>query len=1489
GRADLYSLGVVFYECFTGQNPFRSEQLTETLNRQQSLIATPPSQMRREIPKYLDPILSKLLAKNPSDRFSHGASVIREINQLSGKNYEIETAETLLAYLPGEGQFIGRKQEIEQFKDLFQDFLKSSTQFPFKKILLLTGKNGIGKSRLLKEFRFYAQLNNAPVLMIKPDASLEIQGPHLLVVDDLNTEEYNKLQNFLVSYPDALFIIGALQEEVKIGPETESIELRPFNRQELNDYIIQMTGLTSPPDQLIQELLERTQGNPLFIYELLKTLIGKGLLFDSQGRWKASTYEDLGIDFSKIQIPTNLSDFLVGQFESRNSSEKKILQHLAILGRASVIEEISKLSQVECTPEIMAHLTQESILTRSDNAHYDFKNPLFRKAILSACSPEEQQRLHQKIAEAFQSQPHLEQEMLYHQAFSGNSKESVQALITLGEKALQESKTAEARDYLEKAYQHSSSLDVSTQMNVALKLGDALLKEGDLNEASKLFDQIRLRLKDVKNLKENLSWKIDVYEKLGVIYLKRHQPDQAKEIFSSALALLEEFDLGISKKLILENYMGRARIVEGKHDEALKIFESTYQSWKNDLTENERKEVLNNDLATVYHLKQDFPKALDQFKRDLEFYKSIGHHFLTARTHYHLGEVYYGLKDIPHTIEEYKHCVEISKAHRYYELLLRAYNGLGNVYNIEKDIENSLHFYSRALAIAQKIQDINSQAAIAANMGIIYNESGDFDQAHPHLYNAIYLLDRLPHKTAYQLYFLARAKLEMGDVLRKQKKFETSRDALRDALGLIEQNPTLKSQNYWIHAALTRLYVDQKRQDEAQESFSKAQGFASEKEEKEDLSEIEKSLKGQVTTTIEAPQTKRTPPPLVQEDSSGGWATLEKEYETILTLNKYLNAERNLDFLLKTILHYALELSYAERGLILLVDERGNLEVKAFLNTELSSNLTEISTNIAEQVLNSGEALQTDDATGDNRFNEYQSVMILKLRSILCLPIQSRSKTVGVLYMDNRYRPGTFKKANLKVLQAFCDQVGIAIENAKLFSEYQRIEKELRERLQQAESEVSTYQAILQEESVLLPTKYSYDKIIAKSKAMFDIFRLLDKITETTLAVFINGETGTGKELIAKALHYNNTIRKDKRFVAINCGAIPANLMESELFGHKAGSFTGASKDKKGLFMEADGGTLFLDEIAELDMNLQVKLLRVLEEAEFTPVGDTKTYHCDVRIVAASHKNLEEEIKAGRFREDLFYRICQIKIELPPLRNRKEDIPLLAEKFLEIYTKQHRIDRKLKIAGSFMKKLLEYDWPGNVRELENIISVSSALADGDELTLEALPTSYGIRRMSSEKSSAQIISSSNSSGRSAIPAKLASERVTQTNTQDAQKILLEGNTYYDPNQPWSEYEKLILAKAYQHFEGNPNLMAQTLDLSIATVYKRMKEFDLATPTNPLFTASFDYNASLTLHDYVKKIFKASLEASNSKPYTAIKWLGVSQGYFYKILKELKAS
>ena len=267
-----------------------------------------------------------------------------------------------------------------------------------------------------------------------------------------------------------------------------------------------------------------------------------------------------------------------------------------------------------------------------------------------------------------------------------------------------------------------------------------------------------------------------------------------------------------------------------------------------------------------------------------------------------------------------------------------------------------------------------------------------------------------------------------------------------------------------------------------------------------------------------------------------------------------------------------------------------------------------------------------------------------------------------------------------------------------------------------------------------LEKKYTFNNIIGKSARMQAIFSLIERIARTASTVLIQGESGTGKELIARAIHYASP-RAASRILSINCGALPENLLESELFGHERGAFTGAVREKKGLFQEANRGTLFLDEIGEMSLTMQVKLLRALQERKIRKVGGNTEESVDVRVIAATNQNLEERIAKGEFREDLFYRINVIPIQLPPLRQRREDIPLLVDFFLQKYCEEMNLPSR-QISIDAMRLLEGYDWPGNVRELENMIERTLALAHSETITTKDVP----VQLLTHRKSHAEIVS-----------------------------------------------------------------------------------------------------------------------------------------------------
>ena len=316
-----------------------------------------------------------------------------------------------------------------------------------------------------------------------------------------------------------------------------------------------------------------------------------------------------------------------------------------------------------------------------------------------------------------------------------------------------------------------------------------------------------------------------------------------------------------------------------------------------------------------------------------------------------------------------------------------------------------------------------------------------------------------------------------------------------------------------------------------------------------------------------------------------------------------------------------------------------------------------------------------------------------------------------------------------------------------------------------------------------LENNYKFGQVIGKSDKMQLIFSMIDRIAQSKATVLLSGESGVGKEVFAKLIHERSK-RKDKNFVVINCGAIPENLIESELFGHEKGAFTGANQVKIGKFEQADQGTVFLDEVGELPLSMQVKFLRVLQEREFQRVGSLESIKTDIRIIAATNKNLMEEVKNGNFREDIYYRLNVINFEIPPLRERKEDIPLLAEHFLESFTKEYNKDLKI-IDIEALSILVNYPWLGNVRELKNTIERAVVVAEKNEETLT----------------------------KNHIPKEILGE---------------DNNMQYTANEKMTlkEFEKIFITNTLKQTNGNKTKTAEILGVKRQTLYNKIKEYEI---------------------------------------------------------------
>jgi formate hydrogenlyase transcriptional activator len=367
-------------------------------------------------------------------------------------------------------------------------------------------------------------------------------------------------------------------------------------------------------------------------------------------------------------------------------------------------------------------------------------------------------------------------------------------------------------------------------------------------------------------------------------------------------------------------------------------------------------------------------------------------------------------------------------------------------------------------------------------------------------------------------------------------------------------------------------------------------------------------------------------------------------------------------------------------------------------------------------------SLVLDDAVREQRFAADPYIIQHRPRSIVCLPVISQETIVGLLYLENNLTTHAFTPQRLELLDVLASQMAIALENARL---YAAMAHEIDERrraeaaLQKALVDVAQLQEQLQAENVYLQQEiqsvHTFEEIIGHSQPLLEVLHEVDQVAPTDATVLILGETGTGKELIARAIHHRSA-RQQRPLIKVNCAAIPPTLVESELFGHGRGAFTGALSRKVGRFELAHGGTIFLDEIGELPLDLQVKLLRVLQEGEFERLGATTTTQVDVRVIAATNRHLEQSVAAGEFRADLYYRLNVFPVTLPPLRDRREDIPLLVWYFIS--KNQGKLGKKIdRVAAPVMDALCAYAWPGNIRELANVLERAMIRSPGSTLVL----------------------------------------------------------------------------------------------------------------------------------------------------------------------------
>lgn len=428
-------------------------------------------------------------------------------------------------------------------------------------------------------------------------------------------------------------------------------------------------------------------------------------------------------------------------------------------------------------------------------------------------------------------------------------------------------------------------------------------------------------------------------------------------------------------------------------------------------------------------------------------------------------------------------------------------------------------------------------------------------------------------------------------------------------------------------------------------------------------------------------------------------AAVELEgFQKLQRLSEKLLTNYDLPDLLEGLMDSVIELTRGRKGFLILVENDGmSIQVARNVNKEtILDAAQQLSDSIVEKACSTRRPIIVSDALHDSEFNSSLSVINLNLSSVMCVPLLDRGNLLGVIYVGNDNVAHLFTQRDLDMLIAFAGQASLIVANALLVNSLRRSNESLTHQLHDKR----------------------FGSIIGSCDAMRSVYRTIEKVSPTGVSVLVLGETGTGKELIAHEIHQRSP-RSRGPFVTINCGAIPESLLESELFGHVKGAFTGAHATREGKFQAAHGGTIFLDEIGEMPLNLQVKLLRVLQERTITKVGCSTSEHVDIRVVAATNRNLEDAVRNNEFREDLFYRLNVVMLRLPPLRDRQNDVVLIARFLVSEICKEMNVPLK-EFAADAIAAMKKYPWPGNIRQLENRLKKAVVLADSHILTAEDL-------------------------------------------------------------------------------------------------------------------------------------------------------------------------
>ncbi|MCH2365870.1 MAG: sigma 54-interacting transcriptional regulator [Planctomycetes bacterium] len=1165
---------------------------------------------------------------------------------------------------------------------------------------------------------------------------------------------------------DDLVFTRTLEDLFNIPAGLEKISLEGLGPDEVAAYVERLLGHAGALPEELRKLLQRdTAGNPFYIEEYLR-LLGELGGFERKGSsWT------LKADVS-IPIPGSLADAANRRLENIEGLRRKVLDAAAVLARPFSREEMFGFLAFEATDAPRQAAMQAALdgvvldqLLKREGSRYSFAHAALEQASYAALDPKARSGLHGKAADWIQQaggpgrEPPLG-ELARHLFFSDHPARARESLELAGRQALRRGGLREAATCLDRALEVSEEPRAKfsacllreevwgrlgrkekqrEDLECLRELAEELDDEADRGEVTLrealYLDSIGKRREALGKLDAMLEsgaaegpLRVRLLSRRGMFLLFLSEFSEAESSLRKALEIaggMEDQELRAECLQLL----GSGHYLQGIYDEALAEMEGAL-AIRRELGDGQRAGALESNIGLIRLDRGELEAAEVQFKDSLKTFRRIGMRSAEAGNLVNLGLVYTEMGRLERALDFISEALQIRQELANRQGIGTDLGNLGAVWMRIGKYERAVPLLKQAIEIASEVENMPSLAINASRLAAINTRRGETEAAeeclsrarkaaaegggsrqgleiclaaarlHLHRGEAAEALGEidaaleLPSDSGARNSTIECLALRASALIESNALEEADRVSL-EAANLLEEYPGWLdcSQDVWFtrHRTLVALHTSGQKAGDPDTALRRAYTLLREKADAFEDPELRSAFMEGLPLHRDI---DRAHAELLRRIREEAGARERAFYE----IAKSLHSIGEIDPLLDHLLELAIETTRAGKGLILLRGRDGTLTIRAVrgMQRESVTDATEICQSVIEDVTAGGTPVLATDASSDERFRQRESVISFKIQTLMCVPLSVRDEVLGAVYVDGR-GTDSFSTDDLDFLVSFAQLAAIAIDNANLMKSLKQENIYLRKEVE---------------------TRYQFQNLICNSEVMQQLAHLLEKVSRSDVSILVTGETGTGKSMVARAVHYAST-RSSKPFVTVDCGALPENLLESELFGHLKGAFSGAVHDRTGLIEEADGGTLFLDEISNTTLDLQAKLLRVLQEGEIRKVGENKPRKVDVRVLAATNSPIREAVEDGTFREDLFYRLNVVPVEMPPLRERKEDISTLAMLFLEKACE--RSGRELMSFTEEAMSLLEAaPWRGNVRELENSVEKLVILTEDERIDGESL-------------------------------------------------------------------------------------------------------------------------------------------------------------------------